>query len=46
MIFEDFRLSHPSTLFVALAAYGCVLILSPRLRRKPNPVDMRRVGTS
>jgi hypothetical protein len=37
MVFEDFQLSRPSTLFLALAAYGCVLILSPRLRRKPNP---------
>jgi hypothetical protein len=37
MMIEDFRHSRPSTLFLALAAYGCVLILSPRLRRKPNP---------
>jgi hypothetical protein len=36
MLFEDFPSSRPGTLFLALAAYGAVLILSPRLRRKPD----------
>jgi hypothetical protein len=36
MLFEDFSNSRPATLFIALAAYGCVLILSPRMRRRSD----------
>jgi hypothetical protein len=39
MLVEDFPHSRPATLFLALAAYGCVLILSPRLRRQPPQPD-------
>lgn len=36
LVAEDFARSRPSTLFVALAAYGAALILAPRLtRRRP-----------
>ncbi len=34
LLFEDLPNSRPATLFAALAAYGCVLTLSPRVRRK------------
>jgi hypothetical protein len=33
MIAQDFSVSRPATLFVALALYGAALILAPRLRR-------------
>jgi hypothetical protein len=33
MLFEDFPRSKPSTLFVALALYGCALIAAPRIAR-------------
>lgn len=33
ILLQDFSRSRPATLFLALAVYGCVLILSPRLRR-------------
>jgi hypothetical protein len=33
IILEDFSRSRPATLFLALAAYGCALLFSPRLRR-------------
>jgi len=32
LVLEDFRVSDPSTLFVALAAYGAALVLGPRLK--------------
>jgi hypothetical protein len=44
MAFEDFPYSRPSTLFLALVAYGCALILSPRLRRQPRRHDSEGVG--
>jgi hypothetical protein len=34
LVAEDFPHSRPSTLFVALAAYGTALILTPRLTRR------------
>ena len=39
IVFEDLSRSRPATLFIALAAFGCALILSPRLKRAPlvNP---------
>jgi len=33
LVLEDFRLSEPSTLFVALILYGAALVLGPRVRR-------------
>jgi hypothetical protein len=33
ILLQDFSRSRPATMFLALAVYGCVLILSPRLRR-------------
>jgi hypothetical protein len=33
ILLQDFSRSRPATLFLALAVYGCVLILAPRLRR-------------
>ena len=33
ILLQDFSRSRPATLFLTLAVYGCVLILSPRLRR-------------
>jgi hypothetical protein len=33
ILLQDFSGSRPATLFLALAVYGCALILSPRLRR-------------
>lgn len=32
LVLEDFRASDPSTLFIALAAYGVALVLGPRLK--------------
>jgi hypothetical protein len=37
LVAEDFRLSQPSTLFVALAAYGAALILTARIARQRHP---------
>jgi hypothetical protein len=37
LIAEDFPLSQPATLFVALAVYGGALILAPRLGRRQAP---------
>ena len=34
ILLEDFRQSEPATLFVALIAYGCALIVGPRLASK------------
>ncbi len=36
MVLQDFGVSRPSTLFVALALYGLALIVAPRLRRGPT----------
>lgn len=33
MAAQDFKLSRPSTLFIAMALYGAALIVAPRLRR-------------
>jgi hypothetical protein len=33
MALQDFKLSRPSTLFIAMALYGAALIVAPRLRR-------------
>jgi hypothetical protein len=33
MAAQDFKLSRPSTLFIAMALYGTALIVAPRLRR-------------
>lgn len=38
MITQDFSVSRPGTLFVALGLYGVALILAPRLRR-PDPAS-------
>jgi hypothetical protein len=38
MVMQDFGVSRPSTLFVALALYGLALIVAPRLRRRPTSV--------
>jgi hypothetical protein len=35
LVVEDFRLSRPATLFIALALYGAALIAAPRLARRP-----------
>lgn len=35
LVIEDFRLSKPATLFIALALYGAALIAAPRLARRP-----------
>jgi hypothetical protein len=35
LVIEDFRLSRPATLFIALALYGVALIAAPRLARRP-----------
>ncbi|HEX6975172.1 MAG TPA: hypothetical protein VF147_12280 [Vicinamibacterales bacterium] len=37
LLFADFPQGRPETLFVALAAYGCALILAPRLMRRTEP---------
>jgi hypothetical protein len=37
MIAQDFSVSRPNTLFVALASYGVALIVAPRLRRGGSP---------
>lgn len=34
LVMDDFRHSTPATLFAALAVYGVVLILAPRLLRR------------
>jgi hypothetical protein len=34
LVIEDFRLSRPATLFIALALYGAALIAAPRLARR------------
>ena len=34
ILFEDFPVSSPSTLFVALAAYGAALIVVPKVVKK------------
>jgi hypothetical protein len=33
MVAQDFKISRPATLFIALALYGAALIIAPRLRR-------------
>jgi hypothetical protein len=33
MVAQDFKLSRPATLFIAMALYGAALIVAPRLRR-------------
>ncbi|MEW6744671.1 MAG: hypothetical protein AB1486_18095 [Planctomycetota bacterium] len=37
ILLEDLSRSRPATLFLALAVYGCGLIISPRLRRAREP---------
>jgi hypothetical protein len=37
LVFEDFRVSPPSLLFVALALYGAALIVAPRLAKRSTP---------
>lgn len=37
LIWEDFRVGRPGTLFVSLAIVGVALILTPRLRRGARP---------
>jgi hypothetical protein len=37
LILEDLRIGRPLTLFVSLAVYGGVLVLAPRLLRRPVP---------
>ena len=44
LLFADFPNGRPETLFVALAAYGCVLILAPRLMRRPEPLGSQPVA--
>ena len=39
ILLQDFSRSRPATLFLALAVYGGVLILSPRLRRSGTGPD-------
>lgn len=39
LLAEDFPLSKPATLFVALAIYGGALIVAPRLLRRQAPSD-------
>ena len=34
LLFADFPSGRPETLFIALAAYGCALIVAPRLMRR------------
>jgi hypothetical protein len=36
MVAQDFKVSRPATLFIALALYGAALIIAPRLRRGGN----------
>jgi hypothetical protein len=36
MAMQDFKYSQPSTLFIAMAFYGAVLIFAPRLRRSSS----------
>ncbi len=36
LLFADFPNGRPETLFVAMAAYGCALIVAPRLMRRPE----------
>ena len=38
LLFEDFRVSPPSLLFVAFALYGAALIIAPRLGKKLSSV--------
>lgn len=38
LLFADFPSGRPETLFIALAAYGCALILAPRLMRRSEPL--------
>ncbi len=33
MVMQDFKVSRPATLFIAMALYGAALIVAPRLRR-------------
>lgn len=37
LLFEDFRVSPPSLLFVAFALYGVALIVAPRVAKRPAP---------
>jgi hypothetical protein len=37
LLFEDFRVSPPSLLFVALGLYGAALIIAPRLAKRAIP---------
>lgn len=37
LVWEDFRVGRPGTLFVSLAIVGVALILTPRLRRAASP---------
>lgn len=41
LLFEDFRVSPPSLLFVALALYGTALMVAPRLARRTAPLANR-----
>ena len=40
LLFADFPSGRPETLFIALAAYGCALIVAPRLMRRPEPLSL------
>jgi len=37
LLWEDFRVGRPATLFASLAVVGIALILTPHLRRKAHP---------
>ena len=37
MMAQDFRYSHSTTLFIAMALYGAALIFAPRLRHSSHP---------
>lgn len=40
LLFADFPNGRPETLFIALAAYGCALIVAPRLMRRPESMHV------
>ncbi len=45
LLFADFPNGRPETLFVAMAAYGCALIVAPRFMRRAVPAGAPPVPT-